>query len=44
MRALRAVAGSWKTTESTEPMCLRSSAVRLVTSLPLKKTLPEVGG
>ena len=27
---------SWNTTESTRPMTLRSAAVRLVTSLPLK--------
>ncbi len=43
MRAFKAVAGSWNTTEITRPMVLRMSAVRLVTSCPLKYTLPEVG-
>ena len=36
MRGFSAVAGFWKTTETTRPIFLRSSAVRLVTSSPLK--------
>ena len=43
MRAFSAVAGSWKTTEITRPIVLRWSAVRLVTSMPLKNTRPDVG-
>ncbi len=43
MRAFRAVAGSWNTTEMTRPMVRRSAAVRLVTSVPLKNTRPSVG-
>ena len=43
MRAFKAVAGSWNTTDITRPMRRRSAAVRFVTSLPLKNTLPDVG-
>ena len=42
MRAFSAVAGSWKTTETTRPMSMRSLAVRWVTSWPLNSTLPLV--
>ena len=38
MRGLSAVAGSWNTTETTRPIFLRRSAVRFVTSVPLKYT------
>jgi len=43
MRALSAVDGSWKTTDTTRPMARRSAALRLVTSRPWKKTCPSVG-
>ena len=43
MRGLSAVEGSWNTTETTLPIFLRRSGVRLVTSSPSKYTCPEVG-
>ena len=43
MRGLRAVAGSWKTTEMLRPSSRRSAAER-PSGRPLKMTSPEVIG
>ncbi|MNI78284.1 hypothetical protein D3C73_1346450 [compost metagenome] len=44
MRGFSAVAGSWKTTETERPNCLRMAAFRLMAGFPWNKTLPDVGG